>query len=644
MSNRLINEDSPYLQQHANNPVDWYPWCYEAFNKAKEENKPIFLSIGYSSCHWCHVMEHEVFENEEIAEYLNKHFVSIKVDREERPDIDKHFQSVHQLLNQRPGGWPASIFLTPDLKPFFAGTYIPPVRKYNMMGFLELIEVIHKKWSSEPETIVKNADEIQRFLKPKDGPVKATHLDLTIIDKTIDKTKDSYDPVYGGFSKAPKFPHASTINLLLDIYLLTKNDEPLNMVTHTLKNMAKGGIYDLIDGGFCRYSTDDMWLVPHFEKMTYDNGLLCESYLRAYHVTGDPFFLHIAEDIIMFMQNKMMKNNLFFSASDADTEGEEGKYFVYTYDEVFNALEKNGFDESEVKEILKALSITPEGNFEGKNIVRNETLDTFKWWPKVRRILKLIRASKTYPFIDKKVITSWNAMMIKSLFMASEINECYLTNAKESLQTLLNLMFRDNVLYHSVLIDKTPTIEAFLEDYAYLCDALLQAYQTTLDETWLVTAQKIAEQAIDRFYEGGKWYFSKGEFPTEADLSDSSYPSSAAVMTNALLTLGALLDSRYRDIAYKSMEYSSIKIVKYPVWHATFVTSVIRYLKEDVVIKSTLSNLSKLKPVMRNFYYPYILLKTDSNNDYLVCNQHSCFANTSNLNDLLDTLKSMSWK
>ncbi|RUM46332.1 MAG: thioredoxin domain-containing protein [Hydrogenimonas sp.] len=640
MPNRLIHEDSPYLQQHANNPVDWYPWCDEAFEKAKRENKPIFLSIGYSSCHWCHVMEHEVFEDEEIAKYLNQHFVSIKVDREERPDIDKHFQSVHQLLNQRPGGWPASIFLTPDLKPFFAGTYIPPKRKYNMMGFLELIEVIHKKWSEEPESIIKNANEIQRYLEPKDGPVKATKFDLSLIDRTIEQAGGSYDPIYGGFSKAPKFPHTSTINLLLDLHQLTGEEKPLEMATHTLKNMAKGGIYDLIDGGFCRYSTDDMWLVPHFEKMTYDNGLLCESYLRAYRTTHDSFYLQIAEDIIRFMKEKMMENHLFYSASDADTEGEEGKYFVYTYDEVRHALEQNGFHEEEVFEILKALSITPEGNFEGKNIVRNESLTSFSWWPKVRRILKILRASRTYPFIDKKVITSWNAMMIKALFLAGEIDEGYLDEAQKSLQALLELMFKEDKLYHSVLINKTPTIEAFLEDYAYLCDALLQAYQTTLDEKWLMLAQKLAEQAIDRFYAGGKWYFSRGEFPTEADISDTSYPSSAAIMTNSLMTLGTLLDPRYIDIAKKTMAYHSIKIVKYPIWHATFVTAVLRDLKEDIVIKSLPPYLAEIKPLLQQAVtYPYLLMHVDINPAYNVCNRHSCFINSRDKEEVVSLLQ-----
>ncbi|BDY12234.1 hypothetical protein HCR_05460 [Hydrogenimonas cancrithermarum] len=639
MPNRLDHEDSPYLQQHANNPVDWYPWCDEAFEKAKRENKPIFLSIGYSSCHWCHVMEHEVFENEKIADYLNRHFVSIKVDREERPDIDKHFQAVHQLLNQRPGGWPASIFLTPDLKPFFAGTYIPPERKYNMMGFLELITVIHEKWSEAPESIVKNADEIQRYLEPKEGPIKATKLDLSLIDRTIEQANDSFDPVWGGFSKAPKFPHTSTIDLLFDLHRLSGKNEPLEMATHTLKNMAKGGIYDLVDGGFCRYSTDDMWLVPHFEKMTYDNGLLCESYLRAYQTTKDPFYLNMAEDIIDFMKEKMMENSLFYSASDADTEGEEGKYFIYTYDEIVHALRENGFDEPEAMAICKALSITPQGNFEGKNIIRNERLADYPWWPKVRRILRILRAPRTYPFIDKKVITSWNAMMIKSLFIAADIDDRHLGDAIGSMNALLELMQKGDTLYHSVLIHKTPTIEAFLEDYAYLCDALLQAYHTTLDETWLLKAQKLAEHAVDRFYENGEWYFSRNEFPTVADISDTSYPSSAAVMTKVLLTLGSLLEPRYREIAFKTMEYNSIKIVKYPLWHATFVTAALRYIKEDIVVKSLPNRLMDAKTALQDISYPYILLKPEIEPDYMVCNQHSCFANCKSMEELKEALK-----
>ncbi len=639
MPNRLIHEDSPYLQQHANNPVDWWPWCDEAFEKAIKENKPIFLSIGYSSCHWCHVMEHEVFEDEKIAQFLNDHFVSIKVDREERPDIDKHYQAVHQLLNQRPGGWPLSIFMTPDRKPFFAGTYIPPTRKYNMMGFLELIEVIDKKWREAPEEIVKNANEIQRYLEPKEGPVKATKLDLSLIDKTLEQASDSFDPQWGGFSKAPKFPHTSTIDLLLDLHRLTQRTEPLEMATFTLKNMAKGGLYDLVDGGFSRYSTDDMWLVPHFEKMTYDNALLTQNYLKAYKITKDPLYLHVAEDVIDFMKEKMMEDHLFYSASDADSDGVEGKYFVYGYDEVIKALTDNGFSAQEAEEICKRLSITKKGNFEGKNIVRNESLQNYEWWPKVRKILRILRAPRTYPFIDKKVITAWNAMMVKALFMAADIDERHLGDAVSSLNALLALMERDGKLYHSVLIHKKPTIEAFLEDYAYLCDALLQAYRTTLDEIWLAKAQEMAEKASELFFAEGKWYFSRGELPTEADIGDSSYPSSAAIMTNALITLATLLEPAYGETAFKTLEYNSIKIVKYPTWHAAFVTAALRWIKEDVVVKSLPNRLIDAKPIIDEAPYPYTLLKTEIEPNFLVCNRHSCFAMAKSLEELEEALQ-----
>ena len=644
MPNRLIHEDSPYLQQHADNPVDWWPWCDKAFEKARKENRPIFLSIGYSSCHWCHVMEHEVFEDETIAAYLNAHFVSIKVDREERPDIDKHYQSVHQLLNQRPGGWPLSIFMTPDRKPFFAGTYIPPERKYNMMGFLELIEVIQKKWTEAPQDIIKNADEIQRFLAPKEGPVKATKLELSLARKMVEQARDSYDTDWGGFSKAPKFPHTSTLNLLLDIHRLLGDDEALEMATHTMRMMARGGIYDLVDGGFCRYSTDDMWLVPHFEKMTYDNGLLCESYLRAYRVTKERFFLDVAEDIIGFMEEKMTDNDLFYAASDADTEGVEGKYFVYRYDEVVKALTQNGFDSNDAESICAALSITPGGNFEEGSIVRFQSDERPEWWPKVRKILRILRTSRTYPFIDRKVITAWNAMMIKSLFMAADIDERHLDFALKSVNALLELMWPDeSVLYHSALAGKSPAIEAFLEDYAYLCDALLQTYRTTLDDIWLVKAQKLANTAIETFYANGKWYFSRGEFETEADIADTSYPASSAVMTNALLTLGTLLsEESYLDIAFKTLEYNSYKIARYPIYHPAFTTAALRWLKEDVVIKSLPNRLHEARRVVDEAPHPWILLKNEIEPDYMVCNRHSCFSAAKRVEDLKKSLESLS--
>ncbi|MDP2894076.1 MAG: DUF255 domain-containing protein, partial [Sulfurimonas sp.] len=371
MSNRLANEDSPYLQQHKDNPVEWYPWCEEAFQRAKEENKAVFISIGYSSCHWCHVMEENVFTNKECAEILNKHFISIKVDREERPDIDKHYQEVYMLLNRRSGGWPTSIFCTPDNKPFFAGTYIPPHSKEESiegMGFIELTRLIADKISQNDEQLLKNADEIENFLNHKEHPKEATVLKEDFAKNFMLQAKNNYDTLHGGFSIAPKFPHASTLGTLLAIDKLYDDKAARAMVITTLNSMKQGGIYDLVEGGFCRYSVDDKWLVPHFEKMLYDNALLCELYTNAYLTYKDESFLHVAKECADFWHNHMSENNLLYSASDADSEGEEGTYYIYSYDEVYEALAKEGYEK--IDELLGKLSISKEGNFEGKNIIR----------------------------------------------------------------------------------------------------------------------------------------------------------------------------------------------------------------------------------------------------------------------------------
>jgi len=375
MQNRLALEDSPYLQQHKNNPVDWYPWCDEAFERARNEQRPIFISIGYSSCHWCHVMEHEVFEDEKIAAYLNAHFICIKVDREERPDLDKYYQEVHQLLNRRPGGWPTSIFCTPDNKPFFAGTYIPPTTRDRMLGFTELTEIIATKVAEKDEKLFQNADEIQQYLVPETRPKEATLLKPSIIQIFVKQAEHNYESASGGFAQQPKFPHASTLGALLDIVLLQNDADARRMVTQTLSTMHRGGMYDLVDGGFCRYSVDSEWLVPHFEKMAYDNGLLCELYARAGRMLGDETYTRTAMEIADFMASKMQEDGLFYSASDADSEGKEGTYFIVEYDAAKVAIEEHGFGAEDTEIILQTLHISPEGNFEGKNILWLDTPD-----------------------------------------------------------------------------------------------------------------------------------------------------------------------------------------------------------------------------------------------------------------------------
>jgi len=640
LQNHLKNEHSPYLQQHADNPVDWYPWGDEAFDKARKEHKPIFLSIGYSSCHWCHVMEHESFEDKATAKILNKYFVAIKVDREERPDIDKHFQAVYQLMNGRGGGWPTSIFLTEDLKPFYSATYIPDEPKYGMMSFSSLLEVIADKYKNEKSVLVSEADKILHHLNPKENKIQATKLDRSIINRVLEQSKQLFDSEHGGFNKAPKFPQASTLDLLLDLYKITGDKEALNMAAFSLSSMAKGGLRDIIDGGFCRYSTDNEWLVPHFEKMTYDNALLAEVYLKAFHATHHDFYKDIAFETLDFMIDKMSKDHLFYSASDADTEGEEGKYFTYSYEKALRTFEKAGIPKKAHKQLAKALHISEDGNFEDKNIVRVDDPKAIDipYYHEAIEALKKRREKRTYPFIDKKVLVSWNAMMIKTLFKAGRVEKKYLKLAIKSLDALLESMYINSELYHATLLGKKPKIKAFLEDYAYLTEALIEAYESTLNEVYLVTAQKLANNAIEKYYDKGKWKFSRGEFETHADIYDSSYPSSVATMLSALYSISSLVDIVYKKFVFKTLEIYSYDVMRQPISTPRMSHMVIRYLLDDVIIKA---REDKLKPHISDLDtlpHPFSLLKNDTNDGFMICNSNSCFGHEKDFAGVMEVL------
>jgi len=641
MSNKLKTEDSPYLQQHKNNPVNWYPWGDEAFAKAEKENKAIFISIGYSSCHWCHVMEETVFENQECADILNEHFISIKVDREERPDIDKHYQEVHMLLNRRPGGWPTSIFCTPQNKPFFAGTYILPESQQGSiegMGFKELTKLIGEKIKSNDEQIYKNADEVEGFLTHEEHPKEATILKEDFVKNFILQVKNNYQTKDGGFSVAPKFPHASTLSTLLTIDKLYDDKSARAMLEHTLKSMAKGGMYDLVDGGFCRYSVDNKWVVPHFEKMLYDNALLCEVYTNAYLAYKDECYLHVAKEIADFWYNFMSEDDLFYSASDADSEGEEGTYFVYTYAEVYNILQENNYENIET--ILANLSITKNGNFEGKNIIRFEDGEILDGFEEIKILLSSIRTKRKYPFIDKKVQTSWSAMMIKSLLTLGNIDKKYKEKAINSLNALLNTMYIDGKLYHSTLIHKTPKVEAFLEDYAYLSLALTTAYTSTGEEIYLIRAQHLVNTALEKFYKNGTWKFSTGEFETKAEISDNTYASSVSIMLEALISLSSLLeDDKYEHFAFKTLEYNSYELGRRPVIYPYMLRQMLRYIKGDRIIKSNLSNLENNSFSIASLAYPFILKKASQDNNFMVCGSKSCFANTEDIDKINDIIQ-----
>ena len=641
MSNRLEKEDSPYLQQHKDNPVDWYPWCDEAFERAKKENKAIFISIGYSSCHWCHVMEEKVFENQECADILNKYFISIKVDREERPDIDKHYQEVHQLLNNRAGGWPTSIFCTPQNKPVFAGTYIPPESQEGSiegMGFKELSKLIGTKVDAGDEQIYKNADEVEEFLNHQKHPTQATVLKESFTKNYMLQVKNNYETRYGGFSVSPKFPQVATLHALLSIDKLYDDKSAKAMVTHTLNSMRVGGFYDVVDGGFCRYSTDIEWKVPHFEKMLYDNALLCELYVDAYLAYKDESFLKTAKEVADFWYNFMSEDELFYSASDADSDGSEGTYFTYTYDEVYNILEKNGYEN--VDALLYEMGVTEEGNFETRNIIRPTKNITPELLTQLKPPLQKLRGERNYPFIDKKIQTSWSSMMIKALFRLGEVDKSYKQKAIKSLDALLKTMVVDNKLYHTTLIHKQPKIEAFLEDYAYLSQALISAFNATQDELYLIDAQRYINIALEKFFKNGVWYFSDNEFQTKADIFDNTYISSVSIMIDAMISISTLLeDDKYKHFAFKTLEYNSYELGRRPVLYPYMLRTMLRYIKGDRVIKSNQDNLDAYSYEIASLKYPFVYKKSSQDIDFMVCGEKSCFANTDNINKIDDIIQ-----
>lgn len=555
-ANRLINEDSPYLLQHAYNPIDWYAWGEEAFLKARVENKPIFVSIGYSTCHWCHVMEREVFENVELARLLNELFVSIKVDREERPDIDKHFQHIHYIITRRSGGWPTSIFLTPDKKPFFAATYLPPKPKHGMMGFGEVVKMLFEKLQDAPQEVYAVASNIERAAKTQNRRF-ASSLDFDLLPLLKGQVQKSFDKEDGGILGEPKFPHAALLALLLD----SGDQELIGTALFTLRCMARGGMYDIVEGGFCRYSVDSFWLVPHFEKMAYDNGLLIEVYTKAYGVSKEPFFLRIARECADFMMNKMSEEGLFYSASDADSEGEEGRYFVYSYEEALSALEDGGMADARV--ILKTLGFSKNGNFEGKNIARNESFEDSKELQKALEILRELRRQRAYPFIDKKVICSWNAMVVTGMLELSRYDPSYLEPSINSLSALERKLIRGDTLFRCAV--KEPKIEAFFEDCAFLAKAYVRAYLLSGSEVYLQKAKRLCDRAIWKFYRGGVWMLSVGEFETEADPSDSSYSSPIGVICETLLYFG----EEYREVISDTLRMYAKEIETYPIYYAS---------------------------------------------------------------------------
>jgi uncharacterized protein YyaL (SSP411 family) len=545
--------------QHATNPVDWYPWSAEALARAKSENRPIFLSIGYSACHWCHVMERESFENPDIAAVMNEHFINIKVDREERPDLDQIYMSAVMAMTGH-GGWPMSVFLTPDLKPFFGGTYFPPSDSRGMAGFPRILLGVHRAWHERQEEILESAsamtEQLQALSRVPKGTDKDT-LDRAVLDRAARTLARSFDPVHGGFGRAPKFPHPMDLRVLLRHHLQTGDAHSLHVVRHTLDHMARGGIYDHLGGGFARYSTDDRWLVPHFEKMLYDNALLTSVYLEAYQATRDSSFAVVARETMDYVLTRMTDpEGGFYSTEDADSEGVEGKYYVWSPGEVTEAL-----GAERAKTFCYVYDVTDPGNWEGHNILNlprtmnqaakllgREEVELRLELGASRAKLLTVRDRRVPPAKDTKVLVSWNGFMIAALAEGGRIipDQRYLEAASRAGGFILDRMRRDDGRLLHTYNGGQAKLDAYLDDYASLIDGLTRLYEATGEPRWIEAALELAEIMIGEFgdAEQGGFFFTGNRHEVliarPKDVHDNATPSGNGLAATCLIRLGAL--------------------------------------------------------------------------------------------------------
>jgi uncharacterized protein YyaL (SSP411 family) len=603
-TNRLINETSPYLLQHAHNPVDWYAWGEEALARARTENKPILLSIGYSACHWCHVLAHESFENEETARLMNDNFINIKVDREERPDLDQIYMNAVQMMTGH-GGWPMTVFLTPEGVPFYGGTYFPPVDRYNMPGFprvlLGVAEAYRTKQDEVTQTAVQMLGELRRMGAARESGEMPTVEMLDEISRTIAR---GYDQRYGGFGRAPKFPPAMTLEFLLRHYARTNDQKSLEMVEHTDRRMAEGGMYDQLGGGFHRYSTDERWLVPHFEKMLYDNALLSRHYLHVYQQTKNEFYKRILTETLDYVVREMTDSSGgFYSTQDVDSEGHEGKFFVWTPAEIEQVLGK------EDAALFNAYyDVTPQGNFEGQNIlnVRSSMEEVAKKagvtleclqeaLVRGRSELFTVRERRIKPARDEKILTAWNGLMLASFAEAAAVLERpdYLAVARKNAQFVLDSLRRDRLLLRTHK-DGQAKLNGYLEDYAFFADGLIALYESTGETLWLEEARAITDRMIEEFWdsdEGGFFYtgVSHEELIVRSkDYFDNATPSGNSVAAEVLLHLSVLTgNEEYARLAVTLFRLMRDTATRYPSAFGRLLGAVDFYLsspKEIAVI------------------------------------------------------------
>ena len=638
--NRLFQESSPYLLQHANNPVDWYPWGEEAFQEARKQDKPVFLSIGYSTCHWCHVMEHESFEDEEVASLMNEHFISIKVDREELPEIDHVYMSVCQAMTGR-GGWPLTIIMTPNKEPFFAGTYFPKTGGGNRRGMMELIPVIADAWKNRRLELSGNIDRIKNYLNRVNTKIEGKSLSSEILNKTLVEFLDTFDSSKGGFGRAPKFPSPHNLLYLLRYYHMTRAPEALNMVETTLQNMRKGGIWDHVGFGFHRYSTDKNWLLPHFEKMLYDQAMISMAYLEAYQITGKEEYGNTVREIYSYVLRDMTSpEGGFFSAEDADSEGEEGKFYVWTTEEIHSILgENNG------TKFNSLLNIRQNGNFRdeasgtesGHNIPHLKIAlekDDVEFFDQHRKILFEIREKRIHPLKDDKILTDWNGLMIASLAKGSVAlhSPGYYNSAKKGADFILkNLRLKDGRLLKRYR-QGISGLQAHLDDYVFVIWGLLELYEAGFEEIYLQEALNLSNILVNNFWDKTNGGFFLGSKNAEKLIAraktgyDGAIPSGNSIAVSILHRLARITgDMEWASKANTILNIFSSDIERSP---RGFSAMLLGFLfesdspKEIVIVGDSDQNESKifLDAVTRHYEPNKVIIFKDVSNKKSILN------------------------
>jgi len=688
-SNRLIKEKSQYLLQHAYNPVNWYPWCEEAFEKAKLEDKPIFLSIGYSTCHWCHVMEKESFEDNEVAKLMNDTFISIKVDREERPDIDGVYMKACQMITGS-GGWPLTIIMTPDRKPFFLGTYFPKKQRYNRIGMIELIPKIREFWYDKREEILQSAEEITKSLNQISNSTSERKIDQTDIEKAYNQFHKRFDTTYGGFGEAPKFPSPHNLIFLLRYSQLLKSDDALKMVEKTLTKMRLGGIYDHIGFGFCRYSTDRFWLVPHFEKMLYDQAMLLMAYSEGFQLTKNNLFKQTSVEIIDYVFRVLTNNEGgFYCAEDADSEGEEGKFYLWTKKEIEELLPKD-FTET----FIKIFNVENGGNYHdeskgvrtGKNILHlKKTLENISdelnyereylinRIEECRKILFQQREKRIHPLRDEKILTDWNSLMISALTKAYSAfnNTEYLNKAIRAYEFIIQNLSNENTLYHRYK-DGEVKVEGNLDDYSFFIQANLDLFEATGNPKYLNTSISLNDILTKYFWDdiNGGYFFtsslSEKLIARQKEIYDGAIPSGNSVQLLNLIRLYKLTTKQdFGELIEKQIDFFSGEIIRYPSAYSFFLSALLNHysfaqsyeviitgrenevfnarnniLKEYIPNKTVISLTEKNQMEMIEIIPHLANYKVDEKLKIFVCNNFICKNPVDSVEEALEELKS----